>query len=178
MWLLAALAALPFAEIALFVVVGARIGAGWTVALVLLAMVAGAIVIRREGVAQARRLGQAAAAGVDPAALLTETALRLFAGFLLIAPGFLSDALAIALLVGPTRRALVAWAKQRVDARVIVAGRMRETVFGEADGGAGADRFGRRAPARERAGDIPIDADYIDVTDAPARGRRAPGPDG
>jgi UPF0716 protein FxsA len=169
MWLLAALAALPFAEIALFVVVGARIGAGWTVALVVLAMVAGAVVIRREGVAQARRFALAAAAGVDPGAFLTETAVRMLAGFLLIVPGFLTDALGLALLAGPTRRALVGWAKERIDARVIVARGVRLREGARREGATAGARFG---PGR--AGDIPIDAEYVDVTDPPPARRRPP----
>jgi UPF0716 protein FxsA len=167
MWPLATLAALPFAEIALFVVVGARIGAGWTVALVLLAMIAGAMVIRREGLARARDLGRAAAAGGDPAAMMTDSALRLLAGFLLIAPGFLTDALALALLAGPSRRALVRWVAGRLGARAIVIGGF----------GARGIRFGDRPAPRGRPGDIPIDADYLDVTDAAPPRRRPPGAD-
>jgi UPF0716 protein FxsA len=159
---LAALLAVPFVEVSLFVVIGARIGAGWTVALVMLAAVVGAAVIRREGVAAGRALREAAVGGRDPSGPVSDAAARLAAGLLLIAPGFLTDLLALALLFPPSRRALLGFARSRMSAQVVTA-RGFAVRFG--------DRAPREGPA-PHAGDIPIEADYVDITDPTARPRR------
>jgi UPF0716 protein FxsA len=167
---LAALLVLPFAEIALFVLVGARLGVGWTVTLVLLAAVAGAAVIRREGVASARAFREAALAGRDPADPVADAAARLAAGVLLIAPGFLTDALALALLFPPSRRALFRLARPHVSGSVVTA-----RGFAVRVGGRGRAEQAAASPegSGARAGDIPIDAEYVDLTEPPAPRRGA-----
>lgn len=105
--LLIALLALPMVEIALFIVVGGWIGLWPTLALVVASALAGGAILRQPGL---RRVplrpgpGGSLLSGVMPVA---EEAARLLAGLLLILPGFLSDALAIVLLIPPLRRALI-----------------------------------------------------------------------
>lgn len=92
------------AEIWTLIAVGARLGAGATLLLLLIAAICGGMLIRGEGFAVARRIRAAAAAGESPAAEMMASLARLLAGLLLIFPGFLSDGLAVALLVPAVRR--------------------------------------------------------------------------
>ena len=90
---------IPLIEIALFVIVGRWIGVWATLALVVLAVVAGSMILRRRGLAAARGLRRFN--GLQPVA---EEALIVVAAILLILPGFLTDLLALALLTPPLRR--------------------------------------------------------------------------
>jgi len=103
---------LPFfllvgAEIWTLIAVGSRLGAGTTLLLLLLAAIAGGLLIRTEGFAAARRINAAVASGESPASEMLGSLARLFAGLLLIFPGFLTDVLALAMLIPAVRHALV-----------------------------------------------------------------------
>lgn len=143
-------------EIGLFVVLGGAIGLWPTLALVVLSAVVGVSVIRRQGLATARELQRASALEEDPTGPLADGALVLLAGALLIAPGFLSDAVGLALTVPRLRAAIIAWAGPRMArAQVVVVG----------------------ARARPAPDDGPIEAEYRDVTDLQPPDRRPPKPD-
>jgi UPF0716 protein FxsA len=97
---------LPLAEIFVLVQVGRAIGAGATLGLVLLAGAAGILVIRHRAAAAWRRLREAANRGELPVAAAFDGICVFLAGVLLIVPGFITDALALLLLVPPLRHAL------------------------------------------------------------------------
>lgn len=118
MWLLVALIAIPLIEIGLFIEVGGLIGLWPTLALVLLAAIAGLWVIRMQGMQATARLRASLNGFGDPAELLGQGALSVLAGVLLLVPGFFTDALGLLLLVPPVRRAIL----RRLGARVRVAG--------------------------------------------------------
>jgi len=65
--------------------------------------VAGAWLAKREGTGVWRRLNQQVNAGKVPGTELLDAFLILLAGALLLTPGFLTDILAIVLLIPPTR---------------------------------------------------------------------------
>jgi UPF0716 protein FxsA len=105
-WLLYALLMLPLAELAAFIAVAAAVGFLWAVALLAAGSLAGALILRRAGgnhIARMRvvlgdnRLTGLQADGAGTAILI--------AGFLLLIPGFITDVLALLLLIGPLRRA-------------------------------------------------------------------------
>lgn len=106
----------PFVEIYVLIEVGARIGAPWTIALVVLTAAIGAALVRRQGLATLSRVQASLDAGALPATELVEGAFLLVAGVLLLTPGFVTDAAGFALLVPPIRRALA----QRLLARGVV----------------------------------------------------------
>ena len=97
---------LPLAEIAVFIQVGQWLGLGPTLALVLLSALAGILVIRHQSLATLGAVRAALARNQVPAAELFDAACVLVAGLLLILPGFISDAVALVLLVQPLRRAV------------------------------------------------------------------------
>ena len=99
--------ALPLAEILVLVAVADQIGIGWTLLALLGSALAGVLVIRVLGAASLAELGQALARREPPAGPLFRGACVLIAGMLLILPGFISDVVALLLLVPPTRAVLV-----------------------------------------------------------------------
>lgn len=113
--------AVPFLELALLVWIGGEIGLGPTVALVLLTGVAGAALARHQGLATWRRFQGALSAGRLPGEELLEGLLILVAAAFLLTPGILTDTVGFALLVPPARRWIVARARTRIEARLVVA---------------------------------------------------------
>src|ERR671927_1699726 len=93
----------PIAEIAVIIQVGEAIGVWWTIALLIADSVLGSVLMRSQGRAAWRRLGEAVRAGRPPAREVLDGALVVFGGALLLTPGFISDVLGAVLLVPPTR---------------------------------------------------------------------------
>ncbi len=105
-WVLLVLfVALPLLELYMVIQVGQVIGAGWTILLLVLDSVVGAIVVRREGARAWRALRDTLARGGVPAKELADGALVLVGGTLLLTPGFVTDAFGL-LLVLPFSRPL------------------------------------------------------------------------
>lgn len=109
---------LPLVEIALFVLVGDWLGLWPTLGLVVAAVLAGGLLIRRQGLAAVREIQRAQGGAVMPGAPVAHGALIVLAGLLLILPGFFSDAMGLLLLVPAVRRLLI----DRFSARIVVAG--------------------------------------------------------
>lgn len=101
------LLAIPVVEIAVFIQVGSRIGAGLTLLLVLVSAVFGIGLIRAQGLATAARLQALILRGESPALGMLEGLALLVAGVLLLIPGFVTDLAAFILLVPPWRRKIL-----------------------------------------------------------------------
>ena len=106
------LIALPLAEIAVFILIGEEIGVWPTVTLVFLSAFAGLMLLRIQGFVTLTRVRAALNRGETPAAELFRGACLLVAGILLLIPGFLTDAVALLLLLPPVRDGL-GWALSR-----------------------------------------------------------------
>ncbi|HJR25895.1 MAG TPA: FxsA family protein [Acidimicrobiales bacterium] len=96
----------PIAELYVIVQVAGGIGVPETILLLIAVSAFGAWLAKREGLGVLRRLQATVAAGRVPSREIVDGALILFAGALLITPGFLSDCLGIVLLFPPTRALL------------------------------------------------------------------------
>jgi UPF0716 protein FxsA len=104
-WLLSALLALPLLELVAFIAVSALIGFGWAFGLVLAGSVAGFLILRHAGVNHLERVRVALGDGNFTALRADSSAGPiLLAGILLLIPGFITDFLALLLLVPPLRR--------------------------------------------------------------------------
>lgn len=97
---------LPLAELYGLLAVSARIGALRTLLLLMLAAAAGVGVMRHHGARGLWHIRAALGTGQSPAQPVLETVLAQIAGVLLILPGFIGDAVALALLLPPLRRRL------------------------------------------------------------------------
>jgi UPF0716 protein FxsA len=102
----------PVIEIYVLIQVGQEIGALSTIALLVLVSLVGAWLAKREGLGVWLRMQQQMGAGRLPATELLDAFLILLAAALLLTPGFLTDVLAVALLLPPSR-ALVRGVVQR-----------------------------------------------------------------
>lgn len=96
----------PFVELFLIIRVGEAIGAGATVGILVLISVVGAWLVKREGLGVLRRARARMRMGEVPGNELTDGVSILFAGALLLTPGFITDVLGILLLVPPVRAGL------------------------------------------------------------------------
>jgi UPF0716 protein FxsA len=110
-WLLLAILALPVAELVVFIMVAASIGFGLALLLVLATSFAGGLLLRHAGGNHIARVRVAMDQGLNRGsftALQADSAgaATLFAGILLLIPGFITDVLALLLLISPLRRAL------------------------------------------------------------------------
>lgn len=114
MWLFVAFLAVPLIEIALFVQVGGAIGLFPTLAIVIITAILGTYLVRAQGFAALANLRQSFSQLSDPTEHLAHGAMILFAGALLLTPGFFTDAVGFALLMPPVRLAIINYAKNRV----------------------------------------------------------------
>lgn len=101
--------ALPFAEIATFIVVGQAIGLLPTLALTIGAMALGLLIVKAQGLGHLDRLRRSLRAGEAPVADMLHSLLLAVAGLLFLIPGFLTDILAVLLLLPPVRAAIGLW---------------------------------------------------------------------
>lgn len=98
---------IPLIEIYVLIQVGSVIGAGWTIALVVLTAVIGVQLLRQQGLSTMTRAQQKMQAGEMPAVEMLEGLALVLAGALLLTPGFFTDAIGFALLLPPIRQMLL-----------------------------------------------------------------------
>lgn len=94
---------MPVVELAVLIEVGTAIGALAVLALLVLAVVVGVSVVRRQGSAAFAALNRSVRTGTPPSRELADAAVLLMAGLLLIFPGFVTDVVAVLLLLPFTR---------------------------------------------------------------------------
>jgi UPF0716 protein FxsA len=93
----------PIVELAVIIQVGQAIGIGNTILLLIAMSAIGGWLCKREGLAALRRIQASLQRHELPARDIVDGGLILFAGALLITPGFVSDVLGVLLLLPPTR---------------------------------------------------------------------------
>lgn len=121
-FLVIAFLVVPIIEIYLIVQVDAAIGGWETLGLLVLDSLIGAWLVRREGFSILARVQGALGRGELPTNELIDGLLVLFAGALMLTPGFLTDALGFLLLLPPTRAVVRTGLKSRFADRITVGG--------------------------------------------------------
>jgi UPF0716 protein FxsA len=147
---------IPIIEIALFIQVGGWIGLWPTLGLVVLTAVAGAALMRTQGLRALDRLRAAFEGGRDPTGPIADGAMILVGGMLLLTPGFFTDTLGLLLLLPPVRAAIYRRFGALLSVRVAAAGP-------------------RPRPAARSGVDHPIEAEYEVLDDVPPSQRGASG---
>lgn len=113
----------PFAELYVLIRVGYVIGALPTIGVLILVSVVGAWLVKREGFVVLSRARARIDKGEVPGRELVDGVLILFAGALLISPGFLTDVVGVLLLLPPVRAALrgttVRWLSRRAGVGIL-----------------------------------------------------------
>lgn len=97
---LALVLAIPLIEIALFVTLGAWLGLGLTLLIIIVTGVLGGAILRRQAISVAQ--------SGNPLGALAHRGLITAAGILLILPGFFTDSLGLLLLLAPVRHLVLA----------------------------------------------------------------------
>ncbi|MEJ6396606.1 FxsA family protein [Yoonia sp. 208BN28-4] len=115
MWLLLAFVAVPLIEIALFIQIGGAIGLWPTLAIVLITAIAGSWLVRSQGARELANMRSSFSELRDPTEPLANGAMILFAGALLLTPGFFTDIVGFALLLPPVRAAAYKALRERVN---------------------------------------------------------------
>jgi UPF0716 protein FxsA len=151
----------PIVELWAILQVGQLIGAGPTIALLIADSLLGAWLLRHQGRASWARFRLALASGRVPATETADGALVIFGAALLLTPGFLTDALGLALLIPPTR-ALV---RRVVLRRVVTVG--AASVGGPAVWAVRGTRFHRARPRRAARRHYDVEGTAVDP-DQPA----------
>ena len=117
----------PLAELFVIIQVGQAFGALNTIALLIIISAVGAWLVKREGTSVWRRFQHQVSAGAVPGREIADGVMILFAGALLMSPGFLTDLLGISLLLPPVRAVVRAALMKRAARR---AGIVRLEGFG------------------------------------------------
>jgi len=145
---------LPLFELYVLIQVGQVIGAWWTIALLVLASIVGAAIVRHEGSRAWRALVEALTQGRMPHRELADGALVLVGGTLLLTPGFTTDVLGALLVLPMTRPLFRALLARAVAARILGGSGMPGMPgagpfagpFGPRPGGSGPEDAGRPGP--------------------------------
>lgn len=153
----------PIIELYLFVEVSNAIGFGAALGWIVGVSVVGAWLVKREGLSALRRANAKSARGEIPTDEIITGMLILFAGALMLTPGFLTDAVGLVLLFPPTRAILRNRLRNRfASGPVVVGGRFGSTTFGSTG-------FGGPGPRPQ--GDVVWDVDsWEDPPDRPELG--------
>ena len=109
---------LVLGEITAFILVGQALGVLATLGLVLFGIVAGAMLLRRHGTATLMRIRAEMEAGRKPGRPLAEGAMLAVAALLIVAPGFVTDAIGLLLFLPPVRQALWRTIESKVKVRM------------------------------------------------------------
>ncbi|MFI3246399.1 MAG: FxsA family protein [Ferrimonas sp.] len=115
-------AVMPILEIYVLMKIGSAIGAGVTIAIVLLTAAIGASLVRSQGLSTLLSAQQKLNQGELPAQQMLEGLLLAVAGVLLVTPGFVTDAVGLLILLPWTRRPIAQALLQRVQVRGAGAG--------------------------------------------------------
>jgi UPF0716 protein FxsA len=104
---------IPLIELYFLIKVGMEIGAFPTIFLTVFTALLGAWMVRHQGFATLNRVRESMQRGEVPALEMLEGTVLLICGFLLLLPGFVTDAVGFVLLVPPLRRWLLTTGLQR-----------------------------------------------------------------
>lgn len=144
--------AVPLIEIALFIKLGGFLGLWNTLAIVVATAFLGTWLVRTQGVAAMNQVRGSFSEMRDPTEPLANGAMILFAGALLLTPGFFTDAVGFLLLFPPFRAAAFKYAKSRIKVQSFTEG--------------------TRPPHRQNPSSNVIDGEYTEISpDKPPTGK-------
>ena len=114
MWLLIAFIGVPLLEITLFIQVGGAIGLKWTLLIVIITAILGTVLVKSQGRSVMAKLQSSFSELNDPTEPLAHGSMILFAGALLLTPGFFTDGLGFALMIPQFRTWMFNYLRKRV----------------------------------------------------------------
>lgn len=147
--------ALPIAEITVFFRMASAIGFFSAVGWIILVSIIGIWLVKRQGLSTLRRLNRRVASGEVPTRELLDGLFILAAGALLLFPGFLTDFVAVLLLLPPVRALFAIPLKRRFASGPVTFGPIGV--------------WSTRGVSGFRSGRNVVDAESWDVTDVDPR---------
>ncbi|MDX2481677.1 MAG: FxsA family protein [Desulfuromusa sp.] len=108
----------PIIELYVLIEAGRQVGAGATIAMILLTGIAGAYLARSQGFNLINRIQTDLNQGRIPAEEMLDGAMILAGGLLLLTPGFCTDLFGFCLLTPITREFFKVWIKKWLDLKV------------------------------------------------------------
>jgi UPF0716 protein FxsA len=117
-YLIALFIGLPIIELALLIKLHGAVGLFPTILLVFLTGVAGAALVRRQGLSILFKIQQELSLGNLPAPQLMDGVMVLIAGALLVTPGLITDIAGFLLLVPMVRERIRGWLRKKFEGKV------------------------------------------------------------
>ncbi len=108
----------PLVELAILVYLGTIIGALYTIIIVVVTGIVGAILARNQGLATLSRIRSSLEQGIIPSNELFAGALILVGGLLLLTPGIITDIIGFTVLIPQTRRIIGKYVRSWIDRRI------------------------------------------------------------
>ena len=115
MWLLLLFILIPLLEIWLFIMLGGFIGVYPTLFIILLTAILGTFLVKTQGINVLKEIQSKFNELENPTEPIVHGAMILFAGALLLTPGFFTDTIGFLLLLPKIRKAAFFWLKNKVN---------------------------------------------------------------
>ena len=115
MWLLLVFILIPLLEIWLFILLGGFIGVYPTLFIILLTAILGAFLVKTQGINVLKEIQSKFNDLENPTEPIVHGAMILFAGALLLTPGFFTDTVGFLLLLPRVRKAAFFWLKNKIN---------------------------------------------------------------
>ncbi len=164
----------PIAEIAVFIQAGDVLGFWLTLGIIILTAMIGTFFLRLQGIGVLARIIQSVQNNNLPVHDMFDGLCLLFAGALLITPGFITDGFGFALLIPAVRQVLAAM----IIKYLVRSGRVTASSPGMASQGSSNYRNGADAAGAARGAGPVIDGDFQEIIDPDKRlGGDEPGDD-
>ncbi len=115
MWLLLLFILIPLLEIWLFILLGGFIGVFPTLFIVLLTAILGTVLVKTQGINVLKEIQSKFNELENPTEPIAHGAMILFAGALLLTPGFFTDTVGFLLLLPRVRKAAFFWLRNKIN---------------------------------------------------------------
>ena len=114
MWLLLLFIVVPVLEIWLFIIIGGTIGTYITLSIILLTAILGTFLVKAQGIYVLKEIQSKFNELKNPTEPIVHGAMILFAGALLLTPGFFTDSVGFLLLIPGVRSVTFSWLKNNL----------------------------------------------------------------
>lgn len=114
MWLLLLFIIVPVLEIWLFIIIGGAIGTYITLLIILLTAILGTFLVKAQGIYVLKEIQGKLNELKNPTEPIVHGAMILFAGALLLTPGFFTDSVGFLLLIPGVRSVTFSWLKNNL----------------------------------------------------------------
>ncbi len=108
----------PLVELGVLVYLGTIIGVLYTILIVVVTGLIGALMAKNQGLATLSRIRSSIERGILPADELFQGALILIGGLLLLTPGLITDLTGFALLIPQTRHIVAEWLRSLIQRKI------------------------------------------------------------